>query len=75
MTLDAACAVKVTLRGAVRTGAKYELLTVPSGALAGKSFALTLTSEIGDRTSAKLVTSDTTLSLEILSQGTVMYVR
>ena len=75
VTIDAACAVKVTLRGAVRTGAKYELLTVPSGALEGKSFALTLTSEIGDRTSARLVTSDTTLSLEILSQGSVMFVR
>ena len=75
VTIDAACAVKVTLRGGVKMGAKYTLLTVPSGALAGKDFALTLTSELGDRTSAKLVTSDTTLSLEILSQGSVMFVR
>jgi hypothetical protein len=75
VTIDATCAVKVTLKGGVKMGAKYALLTVPSGELAGKSFALTLTSEIGDRTSAKLVTSDTTLSLEILSQGTVLIVR
>ena len=75
VTLDNSCAVTVTLKGGVKMGAKYALLTVPSGELAGKSFALTLTSEIGDRTSAKLVTSDTTLSLEILSQGTVLIMR
>ena len=75
LTIDAACAVKVTLKGRVKTGAKYTLLTVPSGALAGKTFALTLVNETGKSASAKLVTSDTMLSLEILSQGTMLHVR
>ena len=74
VTVDAACAVKVTLKGEAKAGA-YTLLTVPSGALAGKTFALTLVNETGKAASAKLVTSDTTLSLEILSQGTVLHVR
>jgi hypothetical protein len=43
--------------------------------LAGKTFALTLVNETDKAASAKLVTSDTTLSLEILSQGTVLIVR
>ena len=48
---------------------------LPSGALAGKTFALTLVNETGKDASAKLATSDTTLSLEILSQGIVLIVR
>ena len=74
VTIDAACAVKVTLKGEAKAGT-YALLTVPSGALAGKTFALTLVNETGKSASAKLVTSDTMLSLEILSQGTVFMVR
>ena len=74
VTIDAACAVKVTLKGEAKAGT-YALLTVPSGALAGKTFALTLVNETGKSASAKLVTSDTMLSLEILSQGTVLHVR
>ena len=74
VTIDAACAVKVTLKGEAKAGT-YALLTVPSGALAGKTFALTLLNETGKSASAKLVTSDTMLSLEILSQGTVLHVR
>ena len=64
----------MTLEGEAKVGT-YTLLTVPSGALAGKTFALTLVNETGNSASAKLVTSDTALSLEILSQGTVMMVR
>ena len=74
VTIDAACAVKVTLKGEAKAGT-YALLTVPSGALAGKTFALTLVNETGKSASAKLVTSDTMLSLEILSQGTMLHVR
>ena len=74
VTIDAACAVKVTLKGETKAGS-YALLTVPSGALAGKTFALTLVNETGKSASAKLVTSDTMLSLEILSQGTTLLVR
>ena len=74
VTIDATCAVTVTLKGEAKAGA-YTLLTVPSGALAGKTFALTLVNETGKAASAKLVTSDTTLSFEILSQSTVIVVR
>ena len=74
VTIDAACAVKVTLKGEAKAGT-YTLLTVPSGTLAGKTFALTTINETGKTASAKLVASDTTLSLEILSQGTVLIVR
>ena len=74
VTIDATCAVTVTLKGEAKAGV-YTLLTVPSGALAGKTFALTLVNETGKRAPAKLVASDTTLSLEILSQGTVIMVR
>jgi len=74
VTIDAACAVKVTLKGEAKAGT-YALLTVPSGALAGKTFALTLVNETGKSASAKLVTLDTMLSLEVLSQGTVLHVR
>ena len=73
VTLDAG-QVTVTLKGQAKAGT-YALLTVPSGTLAGKTFALTLVNETGKNVSAKLVTSDTTLSLEILSQGTVLHVR
>ena len=73
LTLDAG-QVTVTLKGESKAGT-YTLLTVPSGTLAGKTFALTLVNETEKGASAKLVTSDTTLSLEILSQGTVLFVR
>ena len=73
VTIDAG-KVTVTLKGEAKVGT-YTLLTVPSGALAGKTFALTLVNETGNSASAKLVTSDTALSLEILSQGTVFVVR
>ena len=66
--------VTVTLKGDAKAGT-YTLLTVPSGALAGKAFALTLVNETGNSASAKLVASDTALSFEILSQGSVMVVR
>ena len=74
MTLDATCAVTVTLKGEAKAGI-YTLLTVPSGTLAGKTFALSLANETGKNAPTRLVTSDTTLSLEILSQGSVMFVR
>ena len=66
--------VTVTLKGEAKAGV-YTLLTVPSGALAGKTFALALVNETEKSATAKLVTSDTTLSLEILSQGTALFVR
>ena len=75
LTIDATCAVKVTLKGGVKTGDKYTLLTVPSDALAGKEFRLTVANETPKNASTRLVTTDTTLSLEILSQGTVLHVR
>ena len=74
VSIDATCAVTVTLKGEAKAGV-YTLLTVPSGTLAGKTFALTLVNETGKRAPAKLVASDTTLALEILSQGTVIMVR
>ena len=73
VTIDAG-KVTVTLKGEAKAGT-YALLTVPSGALAGKTFALTLVNETEKGATAKLVTSDTTLSLEILSQGTLIVVR
>ncbi|MBQ6247412.1 MAG: hypothetical protein IJK04_11135, partial [Kiritimatiellae bacterium] len=73
LTLDAG-QVTVKLKGEAKAGS-YALLTVPSGALAGKTFALTLVNETGKAASAKLVTSDTMLSLEILSDGTVLVLR
>ena len=73
LTLDAG-QVTVTLKGKTKAGT-YMLLTVPSGTLTGKTFTLTLVNETGKRVSAKLVTSDTALSLEILSQGTALLVR
>ena len=73
LTLDPG-KVTVTLKGDAKAGT-YTLLTVPSGALAGKAFALTLVNETGNSASAKLVASDTALSFEILSQGSVMVVR
>ena len=75
VTIDAACAVKVMLKGEAKAGV-YTLLTVPSGALSGKTFELApLENETGKAAPARLVVSDTTLSLEILSQGTVLIVR
>ena len=74
VAIDADCAVTVTLKGEAKAGT-YALLTVPSGALEGKTFNLATVNETGKSATAKLVTSDTTLSLEILSQGSVMYVR
>ena len=74
VTIDAACAVKVTLKGEAKAGT-YTLLTVPSGALEGKTFTPMIVNETGKGAPARLVASDTTLSLEILSQGSVMFVR
>ncbi|MBR1587686.1 MAG: hypothetical protein IJ658_05115 [Kiritimatiellae bacterium] len=73
LTVDAG-KVTVTLKGEAKAGT-YTLLTVPSGALAGKSFDLTLENETGKGAIAKLITSDTALALEILSQSTVLLVR
>ena len=73
LTLDAG-QVTVTLKGKTKAGT-YMLLTVPSGTLTGKTFTLTLVNETEKAASAKLVTTDTTLSLEILSQGTTLLVR
>ena len=73
LTLDAG-QVTVKLKGEAKAGS-YALLTVPSGALVGKTFALTLVNETEKGASGRLVTSDTTLSLEILSDGTVFVVR
>lgn len=74
VTVDSACAVKVTLKGEANAG-NYSLLTVPSGALAGKTFTLSLVNETEKPASARLNVSDTVLSLEILSQGTLLLVR
>ena len=74
VTIDVACAVNVTLKGEAKAGT-YTLLTVPSGALAGKTFELTPVNETGKAAPARLVASGTALSLEILSQGSVLIVR
>ena len=63
VTLDSVCTVTVTLKGKAKSGT-YTLLTVPSGSLVGKTFALNVVNETEERLVAKLVTSDTTLSLE-----------
>ena len=74
LTLDAG-KVTVTLKGEAKAGV-YTLLTVPSGTLAGKAFDLApLVNETGKSAQARLLADDTTLSLEILSQGTVLMVR
>jgi len=62
VTLDSACTVTVTLKG-TKSGT-YTLLTVPSGSLVGKTFALNVVNETEERLVSKLVTSDTTLSIE-----------
>ena len=63
VTLDSACTVTVTLKG-TKSGT-YTLLTVPSGSLGGKTFELHVVNETGKAVPAKLVFSDTTLSLEL----------
>ena len=63
VTLDSACTVTVTLKKGTKSGT-YTLLTVPSGSLVGKTFALNVVNETEERLVAKLVTSDTTLSIE-----------
>ncbi|MBQ3807600.1 MAG: hypothetical protein II840_06550 [Kiritimatiellae bacterium] len=63
VTLDSVCTVTVTLKGKAKAST-YTLLTVPSGSLAGKNFALNVVNETGRKVVAKLVTSDTTLSIE-----------
>ena len=62
VTLDSVCTVTVTLKG-TKSGT-YTLLTVPSGSLVGKTFALNVVNETEERLVSKLVTSDTTLSIE-----------
>lgn len=74
VALDSACAVTVTLKGKAK-GGSYTLLTVPSGALAGKTFALDVVNETGKEASAKLVASDTALSLEIIPSGLVISIQ
>ena len=51
VTIDVACAVNVTLKGEAKPGT-YALLTVPSGTLAGKTFALSLANEMEERAHA-----------------------
>ena len=67
-SLDAACTVSVMLKGAAKAGT-YTLLTVPSGALAGKTFDLAFTDATGKNRRARLVTGDTTLSLQVYPVG------
>ena len=67
-SLDAACTVSVTLKGAAKAGT-YTLLTVPSGALSGKTFDLSFTDATGKNRRARLVTGDTTLSLQVYPVG------
>ena len=74
VTLDSACTVTVTLKERAKPG-MYTLLTVPSGSLAGKTFALDFVNETGREAQAKLVVSDTTLTLEIASKGLVISIR
>ena len=74
VTLDSVCTVTVTLKGKAK-GGTYTLLTVPSGSLVGKTFALDIVNEIGMAVSAKLVTSDTALSLEIAPPGLVILIQ
>ena len=47
----------------------YTLLTVPSGALSGKTFDLAFTDATGKNRRARLVTGDTTLSLQVYPVG------
>ena len=74
VTIDASCTVKVTLKGKAK-GGLYTLLTVPSGSLAGKTFDLSVVNETGKDADAKLVISDTKLSLEIASKGIAIIVQ
>ncbi len=67
-SLDAACTVSVTLKGAAKAGT-YTLLTVPSGALSGKTFDLAFTDATGKNRRVRLVTGDTTLSLQVYPVG------
>ena len=73
VTLDSVCTVTVTLKGKAK-GGTYTLLTVPSGSLVGKTFALHVVNETGRAVPAKLVASDTDLSLEI-SLGLIYLIR
>ena len=71
VTLDSECAVKVTLKGWAK-GGTYTLLTVPAGSFDGKTFLLDVVNTTGNETTAKLVVSETALSLEIASRGFVI---
>jgi hypothetical protein len=68
LSLDATCTVSVTLKGAAKAGT-YTLLTVPSGALSGKTFDLAFTDATGKNRRARLVTGDTALSLQVYPVG------
>lgn len=75
VTLDSNCTVTVTLKGKAKAGT-YTLLTVPSGSLAGKNFKLNnIVNETGKVVPAKLVSSDTTLSLELTPPGLMLFIR
>ena len=74
LLLDDACAVAVKMNNGAKAGS-YTLLTVPSGTLFGKTFTLSLTDVSGKSRNGRLVASDTTLSLEVLSDGLVISFR
>ena len=74
VTLDSDCTVTVTLKGKAKAGI-YTLLTVPSGSLTGKTFALNIVNETAKNVFPKLVVSDTALALEIIPRGLVISVQ
>ena len=73
-SLDATCTVSVTLKGAAKAGT-YTLLTVPSGALSGKTFDLAFTDATGKNRRARLVTGNTTLSLQVQPIGFMLIIK
>ena len=64
VTLDSVCTVTVTLKAGTNLST-YTLLTVPSGSLVGKTFKGNVVNETGMEVRARLVVSDTTLSLKV----------
>ena len=74
VTLDSDCTVTVKLREKAKAGT-YTLLTVPSGSLVGRTFTLSIVNETGRTVSPKLVTTDTTLALEIIPRGLVISIQ
>ena len=75
VAVDAACTVAVTLKGRANAGV-YRLLTVPSGSLDGKTFALQVVNGTGrGLPPMKLETTATDLVLRIYSRGGVILLR